>query len=231
MGGGSAVSGIIVAGGESRRMGRDKALIEFNGKPLIEHVIDSIRPLCREIIIVAYNAAPFVRFNCRIVPDIMPGKGSLGGVFSGLKASTDGFVFAAACDMPFLNRGLIQYMLSIADGYDVVIPRASDPSGNSEGMPHQRRRFFAKDKNLHPLHSVYSRECLNAIELQLLSGDLRMVGFLDMVRVRVVETDEIDRFDSGHLSFFNINTPHNIETARLLQGPARPAREWDAEDV
>ncbi len=221
------VTGIILAGGASRRMGRDKAFIEFEGAPLIARVIERMQTLSAEIILVANDTDAYARFGLRVVNDVVPGKGSLGGIFSGLQAAREPYALAVACDMPFLNPALLRYLISLASHFDVVIPRAQDPSGKTprssrgdkpagDKTPRRADQPIAKESNLHPMHAVYSKNCLPAIEARLRANDLRLIGFHDAVRVRVVETDEIDRFDPQHLSFFNANTPEDLAAAWSL---------------
>jgi len=123
------VSAVILAGGQSRRMGRDKAFIEFEGAPLIARVIERVKPVCSEVIIVANDVDAYAHFGVRVVGDAYPGKGSLGGTFSGLQVAREDYALAVACDMPFLNAALLRYLISLAPQFDVVIPRAQDPSG------------------------------------------------------------------------------------------------------
>lgn len=217
----SRPSGIILAGGKSRRMGREKGLIEFDGRPLIAHVINAIEPLCSEIIIVANEESSYHQFGHTVLPDVFPGKGSLGGVFSGLQAAREPFALALACDMPFLNRGLLGYLLSCLPGFDLVIPRARGLSSNT---PHSGpRRFnqtawaYAKESDLHPMHAVYAKTCLPALRKQIQKGDLRLISILENVRTRVVMPEEIDRYDPRHLSFFNMNTPEDLTAALRLR--------------
>jgi len=223
------VSGIILAGGQSRRMGRDKAFIELEGKPIIARVIETLRRVCSETIIVANDAATYapilsgVEGQARIVGDVYPGKGSLGGIFSGLQAAKENYALAVACDMPFLNEALLRYMISLASQFDVIIPHVSSPSGKTprgknyhDKTSPQPNQPLAKERDLHPMHAIYSKQCLAPIEEKLRADDLRLIGFHDSVRVRTVESDEVDRFDPEHWSFFNVNTPEDLELASKL---------------
>jgi molybdenum cofactor guanylyltransferase len=192
-------------------------------------VIERVKPLCSQIIIVANDAEAYAQFGYRIVGDVYPGKGTLGGIFSGLQAVHEPSALTVACDMPFLNGALLRYLISLAPQYDVVIPHAHDRSGRAPRSPRgdnpagdlapRANRPIAKEIDLHPMHAVYSKNCLPAIEEQLRGDDLRLIGFLDSVRVRVVEPEEIDRFDPQHLSFFNANTPEDLEIARQTVEP------------
>lgn len=222
------VSALILAGGQSQRMGRDKAFIDFEGVPLVSRVIDCVKNLCAEIIIVTNDAGAYTRFGARIVGDVYPGRGSLGGIFSGLQAAREPHALAVACDMPFLNQALLRYMISLAPQFDVVVPRAQDPSGktprSARGEKPTTRKTaarldhpIAKESDLHPMHAVYSKNCLAPMEANLKAEDLRLIGFHNAVRVRVVEPDEVDRFDPKHLSFFNVNTPEDLQVAQSLR--------------
>lgn len=217
------VSAVILAGGKSQRMGRDKAFIEFEGEPLIARVIARVRHLGTEVIVVAGNVEAYARFGARVLGDVYPGKGSLGGIYSGLLAAREEFALAVACDMPFLNPALLRYLISLAPQFDVVIPRAPISRLASGAMsrrngrrPWRSDKPIAKGGNLHPFHAVYSKHCLEPMRARLLAGDLRAISFLDAVRVRVVEPDEVERFDPQHLSFFNANTPEDLQVASQL---------------
>lgn len=209
------ISGIILAGGKSRRMGQDKALLELDGKPILQHVLDRIAPLCAEVILVANDASAYTQFAVKIINDVLPGKGSLGGLYSGLLEARHDYAFAVACDMPFVNPALVRYLISLAPQNDVVIPRAHDPSSRAKRAP-RADRPMAKENDLHPMHAIYSKRCLPIIAERLRADDLRLIGFLPDVRTRIVEQNEIDRFDPKHLSFFNTNTPDDFRFAQAL---------------
>lgn len=181
-------------------MGRDKTLETFGTESLLERVLSQLSFLDNEIILVT---APYFlpsRFNgypgLRVVSDIYPGSGPLGGIYTGLRRARSFYNLVVACDMPFLNRSLLRYMISVSGGSDIVIPRI----GN----------FYE------PLHAVYSKSCIAPAESLLEQGKLRVAGLLDRVKVRYVERGEIDRFDPAHLSFFNINTKSDLAKARRL---------------
>ncbi len=221
------VSALILAGGKSRRMGRDKAFIEVDGEPMIARIIARLEPLSSDLIIVANDRDAYTPLGIKIVGDVYPDMGSLGGIYSGLQAAREEHGLAVACDMPFLNLDLLRYLSSLADDYDVVIPRASSTSGkrpHASGNGSRPRLVLAKDRDLHPLHAVYSKRCLPAMQAHVLAGDLRVVSFFEEVRMRVVEPAEVERFDPQHLSFFNLNTPDDLMTLRRL-GAGRSNRE------
>ncbi len=194
------LSGIILAGGRSRRLGRDKAVELFGGQPLIRRVIDRIESLTGEIVVVVADtrrgADLPLAVRHRTVVDIYPEKGSLGGIFSGLSGAGKEWGLVAACDMPFLNRRLIEYMLTLREGWDAVVPR---PGAYPE-----------------PTHALYAKSCLPQIEARLQANDLKISNFFDAVRVRYVGEAEIRQFDPELHSFFNINSPEDLARAQAL---------------
>ena len=200
-----SISGIVLAGGQSRRLGRDKAVEPVQGQPLIRRVLERVRQVsCESIVVVADqgrgDALPLDK-ETRIALDIYPGGGSLGGIFSGLSAAQQGWGLVVACDMPFLNLDLLRYLASLREGVDAVVPVL-------EGRPE-------------PTHSLYSKACLPHIEARLKVNDLKISGFFDDVRVRYVPEEDIARYDPDYLSFFNINSPADLEKALTLAAQGR----------
>jgi len=196
----SSVSGVILAGGQSRRLGRDKAVEPVGGQPLIRRVIESVSPISSEIVVVVADRArgealPLAEGH-RVALDIYPGKGSLGGIFSGLTAVQQEWGLVVACDMPFLNLELLRYMMSLREDVDAVVPVL-------EGRPE-------------PTHALYSRACLPYIEERLKADDLKIARFFDEVRVKYVPEEAISRFDPDYLSFFNINSQSDLDKALAL---------------
>jgi molybdopterin-guanine dinucleotide biosynthesis protein A len=190
-------------------MGRDKAWVELDGKPLVVRVMDALKQVCDEIIIVTNEGYKYEQFDARLTADIFPNTGSLGGIYSGLHAAQNNFAVAVACDMPFLNVELLKYLISSAPEADVVIPSVRDEhkavKKNLDGHAQT-----AKDLHLHPLHAVYNKNCLTPIADAVQRGDLRMISFHDAVRVRVIPEIEINKFDSKHISFWNVNTAEEL---------------------
>ncbi len=192
-------SSIVLAGGKGSRLGREKASLKIGGKTLIERVISCLAPLSTEIIVVTGQgeAIPFESPLVKTIGDLYPGKGALGGIYSGLAVSTSSHNLVVACDMPFLNAGLLRYMIELSPPFDVVIPRV--------------------EENVEPLHAVYSKACLPSIEGMLKEENLKIADILPLVKVRCLSEDEINRFDSQHLSFFNVNTPADLKRAEALK--------------
>ncbi len=201
------VTGIILAGGLSRRLGRDKAVEPFNGQPLIRRVIERVESVAAEVVVVVADSARGEALPLdarhRIALDLYPGQGSLGGIFSGLAAAGNQWGLVVACDMPFLNRQLLDYMLSRREGFDAVVPM---PGPYPE-----------------PTHALYSKSCLPHIEAKLQAGDLKISGFFDQVRVNYLTGADIARFDPELRSFFNINSPEDLAEAQALASLPAPA--------
>jgi molybdopterin-guanine dinucleotide biosynthesis protein A len=193
-----AISVVVLAGGESRRLGVTKAFLEMEGKPLVAHTVGRLSALSSDLIIVTNDSEPYRRLGlgARLVPDERQGVGSLMGIYSGLRAAHHYHALVVACDMPFLSLPLLHYMTGLVEGQDVVIPRMG--------------RWFE------PLHAIYSKDCLGPIARLLEKNRRRIMSFFPDVHVRHVERDEIDRFDPERRSFLNINTPADWERVQDL---------------
>jgi molybdopterin-guanine dinucleotide biosynthesis protein A len=187
------MTGIILAGGESRRMGRDKSFLEKDGRPLIEHIIGLYAGLFSQTIVVTNTPERYRSYGVELVSDALDIRGPLTGIYSGLLGSRSEYGFVAACDMPFLNPGLITYMRTVARGRDAVVPRYAG--------------------YLEPLHAVYRKGLLTAIEAQLRTGDRRIRSIFEHVDVRYLTEEEIGRFDPERRSFMNVNTPEEYKEA------------------
>jgi len=196
------VTGIILAGGGSSRLGRDKASEAVNGRPLLQWVADRLEQAAAEIVVVraAGQRLPSIetRKPLKTAEDILPGRGPLAGIHSGLQSASQDLAIAVGCDMPLLCVPLLRRLCELAEGYDVVMP-------TREGQPQ-------------PLHAVYRRSCVEAIESELRAGRLKVISFLGAVRVRYVGDDEWARYDGEGLSFFNVNREEDLQRAALLLG-------------
>jgi molybdopterin-guanine dinucleotide biosynthesis protein A len=197
------ISVIVLAGGRSRRLGTDKALLKLDGKWLLVRILQALSSLSDELLVVGGEQAKLAHLQVSIVSDAYPGLGPLAGIYAGLKAMRHERGLVVACDMPLLSLELLRYMILLSNDFDVVIPRIG--------------------RELEPLHAIYSSACVRPIAEELERGCLRVIGFFSQVRVRYVDQEEIDAFDPRHLSFFNINTPEELETAeRLILERAKP---------
>lgn len=201
----SDISVVILAGGVSRRLGRDKAVEPFGDETLLHRVVRRASEVVgsNDVVIVVAQEGQAERAPAdiphRLVVDVLPGAGTLGGIYTGLEAARNEWALVVACDMPFLSAPLLRYMAGLRNNVDAVVP--------------------VIDERPEPTHALYSRRCLPAISERLQTGRLKASGFLESVRVRYVEEDEARRFDSELLSFFNVNRPEDL--ARAVEIAAR----------
>jgi molybdopterin-guanine dinucleotide biosynthesis protein A len=194
------ITGIILAGGKNLRFGANKALVKIGRQTVIERIMERLTPITSRFIVVM-SGEPFLLPALppvQVVSDVLPGKGPLVGIYSGLAVSDTGINIAVACDMPFLSTSLLEHMVAIAPGFDAVIPRTDD------GF-------------IEPLHAVYSRTCLPVIKAHLEAGHFSIRSFLDGVKVRYIEEDECRQYDPVLLSFFNLNQPEDLDLALRME--------------
>jgi len=198
------ISSIILAGGKSTRLGHDKVLETIGNTNLLEQVISCVEPLSKSIIIVTVKERTFPQLanrpRIKIVSDILPGQGSLGGIYTGLVNSDSFYNLVCAADMPFVNVTLLKYLIGMSEGNDFVLPRING--------------------QLEPLHAIYSKNCIAPIESILKEGKKVIIELIKHVKVRYIETEEVDKIDPGHLSFFNINTKEELELAKKIAAGA-----------
>jgi molybdenum cofactor guanylyltransferase len=187
-------TGAILAGGASRRMGRDKAGLVLDGETLLARAVRRLRPVVREVIVVGPPERSLLVPDVRVVPDDRPGQGPLGGVYTALGAASTDRVFVMACDMPFVQTDLVRCLLSLAGAYDIVVPRS--------------------ERGTEQLHAVYMRACLPAVAACLDTGALAIASLYSHARTYVMEPDEWAVYDPLHLSLVNVNTPEEWEAAR-----------------
>ncbi len=192
---------VIQAGGQSRRMGKDKALIPFQGKPLISRVIQRVLPIADEIVVTTNRPQDFGFLNYPLIPDLLPGRGALGGVYTALSAATQPLVALVACDMPFVNYRLLdaQRIAMLTLDADLVIPRL--------------------DGGLEPFHAIYDRDaCLPHILQAIQEDRWRVDSWFSQVKIHFFEEKEIQKYDPRGMSFWNVNTPEELEQAKKLAG-------------
>ncbi len=186
-----AISTIIQAGGQSRRMGRDKALIDYHGRPILAHVVDTLRQLSDDVLVVSNRSDVYGSFGARVVPDYDPPSGPLGGLAAGLAATRYDLAVVVACDMPFLNLELFRYLIERAADFDAVVPLTGD--------------------QYEPLHAVYRRTCLAAIQRRLANDERRVISFFQDVRLSAVPEAEWRAIDPDGRSLSNLNTPDDLK--------------------
>lgn len=194
---------VIQAGGESRRMGRDKALIPFLGKPLIVHVYEKIMSLADEVLITTNHPENYEFLEVPLYKDIVKERGALGGIYTALKSANNPVVAIVACDMPFANPELLSIARDrLIDGQvDAVIPRSED--------------------GLEPLHAVYRRNtCIPAVKWALDSGEWKVISWFSKVELAFVESEELRIYDPEQVAFWNVNTVEDLEHAQdyMLRG-------------
>jgi molybdopterin-guanine dinucleotide biosynthesis protein A len=197
---GDSISVAILAGGNSTRMGTNKAFVEVGGQPLVERVIDRVHDLGFETFLVANTPADYTHLGLPVYTDLIPGKGPLGGLYTAIVQARGDCTLVVSCDQPFLNPALLRYLLSLRDGFDVVVPL------NREDYPQS-------------MHAVYGKACLGPIRRRLDADHLKVIGFFPDVRVREVAGQEIDQFDPDRISFINVNTPEDLAIAQRLAEP------------
>jgi molybdopterin-guanine dinucleotide biosynthesis protein A len=195
------MTGIILSGGENKRMGKDKAFLKIAGKPMIEHVLQALQSVVDRIIIVTNSPQAYASYDALVVTDASAKRGPLTGIYTGLLHSQDEYNIVVACDMPFLNPGLLSYMAGLAGEYDVVLPKVGD---------------FVE-----PLHAIYRRSLLPVIEDRIRRDARQIRGIFSEARVRYVTESEIDRFDPERRSFRNLNTPEEYKEAACLDWECR----------
>lgn len=188
----------IQAGGRSTRMGRDKALLPFQGTFLLDWTASRIAHLTDDLLVISINPELVSRISYPVFPDLVQGRGPLGGLQAALQYAKYEVVACVACDMPFVNPLLLAEEAHLLDelGVDVVIPEVGG--------------------QLEPLHAVYRKStCLPEIESTLMSGKSRLIDWHHAVKVHPMPEEVIRQFDPGRLAFFNINTPEDLREAEL----------------
>ena len=189
----------IQAGGASSRMGEDKALKTFLGRPLIQRVVDRLQPIADELIVTTNRPDDYAFLNLPLHADLKPGRGALGGLYTAIASATHPIVAVVACDMPFASPKLIETAINlmVAEEADVVIAKS--------------------EEGYEPLHAVYRREtCLPAIESAINADQWKVIAWFPQVKLRVLTTDEIKSADPAGLAFWNVNTPEEFAKAEEI---------------
>jgi molybdopterin-guanine dinucleotide biosynthesis protein A len=184
---------IILAGGKDTRMGQEKAFLKIGKKTIIEEQKKALSKIFEEIIIVTNTLKSFKNVNAKVIKDVIPDVGPLGGLYSGLTVSSNIHSFLIACDMPFIDLQLIDYMIKQIGENDIVIPLSS--------------------KGIETLFAVYSLNCLETIRQQIEFRNLKLLDILNFFKVRYISQEEVEKFDPKEFSFFNVNSPKDYEEA------------------
>jgi molybdopterin-guanine dinucleotide biosynthesis protein A len=185
---------VIMAGGKSSRMGTDKSFVPLLGKPMVEHVLDSVEGLGEQEIIITNKPDDYAYLGLPMYGDIYHDKGPLGGFHSALTHAATQYILVVACDMPWLNRDLLEYMISIRETADIIVPRW--------------------EKYPEPLHAVYSHNCLAPITANLEADILKITAFFGKVSTHFLDQKTIAQYDTHGQSFNNVNTPEDLEQAK-----------------
>ncbi len=190
------MTGLIIAGGKSRRLGIDKRFLNIGGRTCIQRVLDAYRGFFDEVLIVADSVQPFQSLGVRVVVDLIPGKAALGGLYTGLHYAAGERVFAAAADMPLITPAAIRIVLDQASDGDIVIPDL--------------------DGKLQPMHAVYSKACLPSLRTLVEAGTLKVQDLCHCPELRVqrIPQSAFTAVDPALRSFFNINTPDDLALAK-----------------
>ena len=195
------VTGVLLAGGKSRRMGEDKRFILVGQQTLFDRSCAVLRELFSQVCVVIAQDSPSLQADVSVVRDLIPDCGSLGGLYTGLRLAKTQHIFLAACDMPFLNPDVIRHMVRLKDPADIVISQWAT--------------------RLQPTHAVYSRNCLPVIEEMMTLHNRKIHSMIGhpALRVCLVSETEIRQIDQDGRSMFNINTPTDLEQARSVCDP------------
>jgi len=190
------MTGIILSGGKSSRMGANKAFLHVGGERLIDRTVRIFKEIFPEVILVTNSPLDYLDQDCTIATDIIKGKGPLGGIYTGLFHASHERIFMAACDMTFLNRAFIKYMMDHCADFDIVVPELPD--------------------GLQPLHAIYSRRCLPAIKRLIDKDQLKITGFYKGLKKLTIPEDVTKRFDPKGMMFINVNTEEDLERISSL---------------
>lgn len=183
------ITGVILVGGKSRRMGRDKAFLELQGKPLFERVLDLFRESFGQVMLVGDRGERFAGYGVGVQPDLIPGS-SLGGIYSGLFAAQTEWIFVSSCDLPFPSEPILRHLCSLKEGFDAVVPKTGH--------------------GYEPLFALYSKRCLEPIRKLLDGGECCAYAWYPEVKLKEVPPDEIAALDPAGTAFVNLNTPEDV---------------------
>jgi molybdenum cofactor guanylyltransferase len=207
------LSAAALAGGQSRRMGSDKALLPLvaGGQPMLGVVLERLGAVADDVVVVANDQARYAALGARVVPDLRRDVGTLGGIQAAIAWSAHDHCLVVACDMPFLSLALLRRMADEPRNYDVLVPLIPGESRQrDDGLVFQT------------LHAIYSKRCLPFIEKQIAEGKKQVVSFFADVRVRTLDVTDITLWDPDLRSFFNVNTPEGLRIAAKVNALPEP---------
>ena len=198
------VTGVLLAGGKSRRMGEDKRYLVVGEQTLLERGLSVLRSILQEVLVVIAQDSPPLDVDARVVRDLVPGCGSLGGLYTGLMQATTPYTFVVACDMPFLDPTVISRFTSGRVTADIVMAKLA--------------------ARLHPMHALYGKQCLPVVEQMIQARQLKIQEMVshESLRVRYITEADLFTIDPSGRSFQNVNTPADLEVARSLLNRVPP---------
>jgi len=198
------VTGVLLAGGKSRRMGEDKRYLVVGEQTLLERGLSVLRSIFQEVLVVIAQDSPPLDVDARVVRDLVPGCGSLGGLYTGLMQATTPYTFVVACDMPFLDPTVISRFTSGRVTADIVMAKLA--------------------ARLHPMHALYGKQCLPVVEQMIQARQLKIQEMVshESLRVRYITEADLFTIDPSGRSFQNVNTPADLEVARSLLNRVPP---------
>jgi len=199
------VTGILLAGGKSRRMGKDKRHLLLEEQTLLERGLGVLHSIFQNVLVVIAQDSPPLKVDARVVRDLMPDCGSLGGLYTGLMQATTHCVFVVACDMPFLNQAVIAQFTSRRVTADIVMAKLAN--------------------RLHPVHALYGKRCLPALEQMIQARRLKIQELVlqSSLRVQYITEADLRIIDPAGRSFYNVNTAADLEAARSLLARVPPS--------
>lgn len=192
------ISIAILAGGHSKRMGQNKALLTVNNVPILQRMINAVKPFGSDIFLVTNTPQHYHQFQLPMVPDIIKGKAALGGIYTALTQAKEAWVLVLACDMPFVDGAIIQHLTSlINDQSEVVCPR------NEAGYPE-------------PLHSLYHTQCLPLVEQHVQTNELKIANLFTKLVVHYADYAQLALLAATPHFFLNVNTPADLDMAKSV---------------
>lgn len=199
------VTGVLLAGGKSRRMGEDKRYLVVGEQTLLERGLAVLRSIFHEVLVVIAQDSPPLDVDARVVRDLVPDCGSLGGLYTGLMQATTPYIFVVACDMPFLDPAVIAQFTNRRTSADIVMGKLA--------------------ARLHPMHALYGKRCLPAVEQMILAQELKIQELVShgSLQVQYVTEEDLRTLDPSGRSFHNVNTPADLEVARSLLAQLPPS--------
>jgi molybdenum cofactor guanylyltransferase len=190
------ITGVILVGGKSRRMGQDKAFLVVEGLPVIERIVRTMQGCFKDLLLVGDRPERFEQYGLSVLPDSYPGS-SLGGLYTGLQHAETDRIFVTSCDIPFSNPDLIQFICTDAKPYDAVIP--------------------ATQGGLEPLFALYHKACLPAMQAALEAGNFRITAVLQQLKIKTIAPEQLGQLDADGRSLLNINTPDEYAACKELK--------------